>query len=279
VRKRTDPEKSRGKASGGAKLLLFPGVTEAIALVKEYAYFRAVDKTMDVAAGGGFGDELRQLLNEDLPKALDRLLEDDLPRCELADAEDEVLEELAVEAGPKIAELWELSPSAGQELAWFVYSDRFWPRPVVLVVNSQKPEVFRRLWEESPRFDKANAAVGSPDSMMDGHIYLDVTDMSYRGLTSAYKAVLLCRQLLGLRKQDLREGAPAGIDAQKALECAYLLRMGKSPKEAAMQLGFRVYRGSNPGGSYPLFRKYAEHGREIEQKLDLLEAFLEGLTI
>ena len=258
---------------------MFPGITEAIALVKEYAHFLAVEKTMEVAAGGEFGDKLRQLLDRDPPKALDRLLESALSASYLADTEDEVLEELAVEAGSKIAELWELSQSAGQELACFIYSDRFSPRPVVLVVNSQKPEVVRRLREESPRFHNANAAVGLPDSMMDCHIYLDVTDMSHRSLTSAYEAVLLCRQLLGLQKQDLREGAPPAVDAQKALDCAYLLRMGKSPKEAAMQLGFRVYRGSNPSGCYPLFRKYAEHGREIEQKLDLLEAFLEGLNI
>lgn len=279
MRNRTEPGKRPSNAGGVQKLLVLPGIKEAIALVREHAYVLAEDQTIAAAAKGEFGDKLRQLLDKDPLRAIDRLLEHDVSGSYLAAAEDEVLEDLAAEAGPKIAELWGLSESAGEELAFFMGFDVFIRRTFALVVNSQKPEVIQKLREGSPRFSGTHATVGLPGSMIDGHIYLDVTDVSYRSLTSAYKAVLLCRQLLGLQKQDLREGARPAIDAQRALQCAHLLKMGASPKEAARQLGFRVYTGSNPSGCYPLFRKYAEHGHEIEQKLDLLEAFLDGCTI
>ena len=279
MRKRTGAGKGRGDPARVEKLLLFPGIAEAIALVKEYAYVLAIERTREMAAGGELGDELRQLMDADPSGALDRLLEDDLAGSFIGEAEDQVLQELAVEAGPKIAELWDFSQSAGEELAWYIYSDLFAPMPLVLVLNSQQPEITQRVREAYRRSTGADASFVLSDRMMDGHLYLDVTDLSYRDLASAYSRILLCRQWLGMEPQDLREGAPPAVDGKKALECAYLIRTGKSGKEAAKQLGFRVYTGSNRSGSYPLFRKYAYCGLQIEQRLELLEAFMESLSI
>jgi len=282
--KRTSRGQSQDDACRPDKLLSFPGIKEAIALVKEHAYFLAVEKTMDAAAEGELGDELRQLMSSDAFETLDRLFEDELAGSFLAETEDGILEDLAVEAGPKIAELWELSEPAGERLSQFIYWEEnpgiyiaqpYW-LPFVLVVNTTRPEGLATLRSEYTEFLRRNTVVVPPEGMKEGHIYLDVTYLPYKALSLAYGTLLFCREKLGIQKQDLREGAPPSVDGEKALRSAQLERT-KGGKAAARELGFRIYMSDNPSGSSPLFRKYSKTGRLMERRLEMLDAFLSSL--
>jgi hypothetical protein len=276
--------RNTSKPNGVDKLLSFPGITQAIALVKEHAYFLAVEETMDAAAGGELGDELRKLADYNLLDAIDRVSEDEAALSFMADTEDAILEDLALEAGPKIAELWELSEPAGERLSEFMYwggilgthaTEPYW-LPYVLVVNARKPEAVDTLQATHTEFLRRHAVVVSPEGMKDGHVYLDVTYLPYRALPFAYGALLYCREKLGIQKQDLREGALPSTDGEMALKCVELER-SKGAKEAARELGFRIYTSDNPSGSYPLFRKYLKTGRLIERRLAILDEFLYSL--
>jgi hypothetical protein len=148
--------------------------------------------------------------------------------------------------------------------------------PYVLVVKTRKRDAVDILNTAYAEFLRRHAVVTSPGGMKNGHIYLDVTYLSYRALRFAYPALLCCREKLGLQTQDLREGAPRSIDGQMALKCVRTLR-NKGAKEAARELGFRIYTSDNPSGSYPLFRKYLKRGHTIERRLAALDEFLYGL--
>ena len=276
--------RSPGKPSGLDKLLSFPGVTEAIALVRAHARGLAVEETMDAAAKGELGDELRELADQDPLEAVDRVLEHEVAQSFMEEAEDAILGVLAPEAGPKVAELWELSESAGERLSEFMclgellgtyMVEPHW-LPFLLVVNTKKPEAVATLHTKYDELRRRKAIAAPPEGMKEGHIYLDVTHLPYRALSRAYEAVLCCRETLGIQTQDLREGAPPSMDGEKALKCAQLQR-SKGSKEAARELGFRIYTGDNTSGSYPLFRKYLHVGRSIERRLNVLDAFLFSL--
>jgi len=284
MKRRAGRQRSVGKGSGIDKLLSFPGIKEAIALVKERAFFLAMDEALDTAIKGELGDDLRQLLTEGSDKALDKFFQNGSVESFIADTEDELLEDLAIKAGPKIAELWELSEPAGERLTEFIYWGKnshldieqpYW-LPLVLVVNAKKPEAMCTLRKKYIEFLRRNAVVVPPEGMQDGHIYLDVTYLPYQALPLAYRAVLFCREQLEIQKQDLREGALPSADAEKALKCVALQR-SKGTKEAAKELGFRIYVSDNPSGSYPLFRKYLRLGYLIKRKLDMLDVFLSSL--
>jgi len=284
MKRRVSYRRSVDKGSGIDKLLSLPGIKEAIALVKEHAFFLAMDETLGAAIKGELGDDLRQLLNEESYEALDKFFQNELVESFTADTEDEILEGLAIEAGPKIVELWELSEPAGERLSEFIYwgenpslyiAQPYW-LPFVLVVNAKKPEAMYTLRKKYFEFLRKNSVVVPPEGMKDGHIYLDVTYLPYKALLLAYGAVLFCRKQLKIRKQDLREGALPSADAEKALKCVELQR-SKGSKEAAKELGFRIYASDNPSGSYPSFRKYLKLGRLIERKLDMLDVFLSNL--
>jgi hypothetical protein len=279
-----DRRRNAGKRNGVDKLLSFPGITQAISLVKAHAHCLAVEETMDVAARGELGEELRELMNSDSLDAIDRLLEDEVALSFMGETEDEMLEDLAIEAGPKIAELWELSEPAGGRLSDFMYwgsivdahgTAPYW-LPYALVVKTRKREVADTLRATYDEFLRRHCVVTSPERMKDGHVYLDVTYLPYRALPLAYGALLYCREKLGIEKKDLREGALPSMDGEMALKCAELERK-KGAKKAARQLGFRIYRSDNPSGSYPLFRKYLTEGRRIERLLGILDEFLYSL--
>ena len=279
-----DRRRNTGKPKGVDKLLSFPGITQAISLVKGHAHFLAVEETMDATARGELGDELRKLADYNSLDAIDRVSEDEVALSFMAETEDEILEDLALEAGPKIAELWELSEPAGERLSEFMYwggilgthaTEPYW-LPYVLVVNARKPEAVDTLQATHTEFLRRHAAVVSPEGMKDGHVYLDVTYLPYRALPFAYGALLYCREKLGIQKQDLREGALPSTDGEMALKCVELER-SKGAKEAARELGFRIYTSDNPSGSYPLFRKYLKTGRLIERRLAILDEFLYSL--
>ena len=276
--------RNASKPNGVDKLSSFPGITEAIALVKGHAHYLAVEETMDAAAEGELGNELRELAGHDSLEAIDGVLEDEVALSFMEETEDAILDDLALEAGPKIAELWELSEPAGERLSEFIYwgetlgtyiADPYW-LPSVLVVNTRKPEAVATLHAKYTEFLRRNVVVVPPEDMKDGHVYLDVTYLPYKALSLAYGAVLCCREKLGIQKQDLREGAPPSVDGETALRCTELQR-SKGGKEAARELGFRIYTSDNRSGSYPLFRKYSKMGSLIERRLDMLDAFLFSL--
>jgi hypothetical protein len=273
-----------GKPGGVDKLLSFPGITQAIALVKGHAYSLAVEETVDAAARGELGDKLRRLAATESLEAIDRILKNEVAQSFIDETADANLEELAVEAGPKIAELWELSEPAGERLSDFMYwgsivdnygTEPYW-LPYVLVVRTRKREVVDTLRATYTEFLRRHAVVMSPGGMKEGHVYLDVTYLPYRALSSAYAALLYCRDKLGLQKQDLREGALPSVDGETALKCVELER-AEGAKEAARELGFRIYTGDNTSGSYPLFRKYCKTGRLMERRLATLDEFLYSL--
>ena|GEM_PF-2664593 len=273
-----------GKPKGVDKLLSFPGITQAIALVKGHAHFLAVEETMDAAFRGELGEKLRKLADSDPLGGIDRVLEDEVALIFMEDTEDEILEDLAIQAGPKIAELWELSEPAGEHLSDFMYwgsvadnhgKEPYW-LPYVLVVKTRNQEVVDTLRATHTEFLRRRAVVASPEGMKDDHVYLDVTYLPYRALSFAYAALLYYREKLGLQKQDLREGALPSVDGEMALKCAELER-AKGAKEAARELGFRIYTSDNPSGSYPLFRKYCKTGRLMERRLATLDEFLYSL--
>jgi hypothetical protein len=279
-----DRRRNSRKPNGVDKLLSFPGITQAISLVKGHAHCLAVEETMDAAARGELGEKLRELMNSDSLDAIGRLSEDEVASSFMAETEDEILEDLATEAGPKIAELWDLSEPAGERLSDFTYwgsivdahgTAPYW-LPYVLVVKTRKREAVDTLRATHTEFLRRHAVVTSPEGMKDGHLYLDVTYLPYRALPSAYGALLYCREKLGIEKKDLREGALPSMDGEMALKCAEVERE-KGAKEAARELGFRIYRSDNPSGSYPLFRKYLNEGRRIERMLGVLDEFLYGL--
>ena len=282
--KRTNRRQRLRGVSGLDKLLSFPGITEAITLVKGHARGLAVEETMDAVAKGELGDKLRELAEQDPLEHIDRVLEHEVAQSFMEETEDAILDALSLEAGPKIAELWQLSEPAGERLSELVYwgellgaciSEPHW-YPFVLVVNTRKPEAVATLQAKHAEFRRRHAVAAPPEGMKEGHIYLDVTYLPHKALSQAYGAVLYCREELGIQTQDLREGAPASVDGEKALRCAEMER-NKGSKEAARGLGFRIYTNDNRSGSYPLFRKYSKIGCLIERRLNALDAFLLSL--
>ena len=267
------------------KLLAIPGIKEAIELVFEHTRARAVDQTLNEAQKGVFGKRFRQIVKDDPGTAFDECLGDESVGCYFGDTHDEWLESLATEAGPKIAELWDLSEPAGQRIIDLIYWwGDFLPSmkqsyflPFAVVANIKKPLLRRELDVKRSELLRDNMAIIDPIDVEDGHIYLDVTYLPSSAINQAYKAILRCRQILGIQKQDLREGRPQSIDTQKALESVRLSDIHKSGKEIANKLGFPIYYDVNPSGSYPLLRKYIKLGREIQLRLEALDSFLDHL--
>jgi hypothetical protein len=252
------------------KLLAISGVKEAIDMVRRYAFKGAIEDAW-----------VRQYIS--------RLPDEDADKFTIDgstidyDMVDELLESLAPEAGPKIAELWNLSEDAGDKIAEIIYwgenalpegAEAWLEResyllPFVVVVNMKDPQATHALNEEESKFIRRNTIFVSRKGMMPGHIYLDMTYLPYNVLHMAYRSISLCRKCLGLQKQDLREGAPKTIDTTKALMCAEMVSAGKPSKEIARGLGFPIYSADNPSGNYPLFRKYLKRGQEIRANSSL----------
>jgi hypothetical protein len=253
MEKQINGQKRKLKKGEVDKLLSIPGIGEAIEVVREQAWLRAQFEAL-IEAG-----EKDNLVVE-------------------GDSVDEWLEKLAPDAGPKIAELWNLSEDAGEKLAELIYwgkpsrlAERSYLLPFVLVTKTKDQEAARALGQKYYEFEQENAIVITPKGIRPGRIYLDVTYLPYSALHQAYKAIALCRRCLSIEKRDLQEGAPERIVTQKALKCVEPEYLSKSSKQSARALGFRIYTSDNPSGSYPLFRKYRQRGREIKAKLDALE--------
>lgn len=261
------------------RLLSISGIEEAIGLVKLEARKRATKEAIEAGEKGKFGDELRHFLNDNSSEGHDKFLSDDLIKSFIGDSTGEWLDSLAIQAGPKIAELWGLSELAGDRLTDIIYwgDDDLYSPPFKFVIKS--PNLIIPSASPKRPLDPSlrNALIGDSRAMQNGHIFLDVTYLSYDSLRSAYSAVLFMRERFGIESKDLREGAPDSIDTQKALSCVDLADLGYTHKEIARELGFPVSYVDNPSGSYPLLRKYLRRGREISQKLEALDSFLDKL--
>jgi len=128
------------------------------------------------------------------------------------------------------------------------------------------------------KLKKTKASVSESREVKKEHIYLDVTELDYKTFCGAYKAIQMCRSELGLNKRDMKRGAPESIDETRALLAAEGERRGLSRKEIAELLDFKIYDEDNPSGSFPLLHKYIKAGKEIADKLDKLEKYLQEIT-
>lgn len=261
------------------RLLSIPGIKEAIGLVKLEARKRATKGALEEGEKDKFGEEFRHSLSENPSEGHDKFLSDDVIKSHIDDSAAELLDTLAIKASPKIAELWGLSEIAEDLLIDMIYwgNDDLYTTPFKFVIKSSNSKLSNGILKGPLEPRIMNALVGNTRAMQNGHIFLDITYLSYENLRSAYRSVLLMRERLGIECQDLREGAPESIDTQKALNCVDLADLGYTHKEIAKELGFPVSYDDNPGGSYPLLRKYLKRGREISKKLEVLESFLDVL--
>jgi hypothetical protein len=262
-----DKKRNKQNQNDIDKLLAIPGIEEAITIVRRYALKGAREDAW-------VRHFLRRLPDEDAAKFV---VDDSMVDYDLSDG---LLESLAREAGPKIAELWNLSERAGDKLAEIIYwgedsfqivtplGKRSYLFPFDLVIDVKDPKKVSDL-------TCRGAMVTTRKGMLPNHIYLDVTYLPYDILHLAYRSIISLRKSLGLQKEDLREGAPETLDTTKALKCAELADSGKSNKTSARELNFSIYSRDNTSGNYPLFRKYLKKGREIREKLIALENFLD----
>jgi hypothetical protein len=209
--------------------------------------------------------------------------------------------ELILKLTKKISELWELSPMMEQYLIqrWaegattksepmsadeyigYLYRDKTKDRGQNLLLefvlaenNSEK----KNLNELNSKLENNEAKLVTIENMRQGHIYLDVTFIDYKALRNAYESVKTCRKLLDLETSDVRRGAPESMDFTRALAAARGEERGLSRKELAKIMGFKIYTGENPSGSYPLLQKYLRVGKWILKRLNKLEEYIHELT-
>ena len=202
----------------------------------------------------------------------------------------------------KVAELWELSPMMEQYLI-----QRWVEEKVKLKVELKEEDYFfidvgfssdrskatgqdlelEMLFtgKEVCKLSDINSELETFETRLIGenqirkeHLYLDVTGLSYKDLRDAYKAINKCRKMLGIELREVRRGAPESVDFTRALIAARGEERGLSRKELAEIMEFKIYRQDIPSGTYPLLQKYLKIGREILQKLNKLEEYINELT-
>lgn len=219
---------------------------------------------------------------------------------------DKKSKEIEYKAVRKIAELWELSEAA-EELLIKKWVERKPRKAKVIDLRKKTRGGIEGLFRGIERVDKSyeigveillgeeegikeiqkacaklndvNVTIQPLKTFKDKHIYLDVSEIDYKTYTKAYRAVLMCRDKLGISaKRDMKRGAPESIDGTRALLVAYGEGRGISRKKLAEIMDFKIYREDNPSGSFPLLHKYLKAGREIADKLDKLEEYLQSIT-
>jgi hypothetical protein len=146
------------------------------------------------------------------------------------------------------------------------------------IVLGEEQENVRGFKKHCEKLSKSKAILSDLSKVKRGHIYLDVTEMEYKAFCRAYKSVKLCRRELGMNKRDMRRGAPEYIDERRALLAGRAAQRGLRRKEIAGLLGFKIYDEDNPSGSFPLLHKYIKLGRDLADKLDRLEEYLQEVT-
>jgi hypothetical protein len=274
--------RSEGKPrkSSEEKLLALPGLSDAIELVEEHAWVRASIDAIVAGKKGQLGDKARHLIIKATPEAENEFFDLGVVEAYCEESFDAYLEYLSTQAGPKIAELWGLSETAGQYLPQLIYWRRyslqkhnvdFTPILLISAETEKYADILRDIGREcrGKRIELISSA-----HIQSGHIYLDVTELPRDFFRQAYSAINLLRKYLGIQKNDLQAGTPRTMDAGRALEAIHLKNIGEPSKNIATQLGFKVYTQDVRSGSYPLLLKYLKLGRELEEKLAKLDKFL-----
>jgi hypothetical protein len=251
------------------KALSVAGVNEAIELVEELAFMFAYEDLLASIAQGAFGRKMKTMVKDnyglllesyEVDKPLANAKLDAALDC-LADLEADWLERLAVPAGPMIAKLWDLSESAGTSLAKWIYWRTSLAEQYKIVFDNGK---------KNNRLDNGECKATVSTQIQKNRIYLDVTDLSFTDLHKSYRYISTLRKIIGIHTQEMREGAPNSIDARKALDIYADKCDGVPTKEIAKKYGFKIYTGDNPSGSYPLLRRYLKIGKDLDEKLTLL---------
>jgi len=264
----------------GNRVLALPGMREAIESVEDRAWVRAVDEAINEGGEGELGDEARELINKSTVEAFGQFLRLRIVDDFIFDNFDAQLELAALEAGPKIAELWELSENAGRYLSTVIYWRRYSLAPTridyspLVVVSMEHRKISAVLENHAKELREKGVFMTCIRQLQKNHVYLDITDLPSVSFRQASRAVSICRRYLGIKRKDLQPGGTGTINAERALEAFYLRKMGKPSKKIASELGFKVYTQDNPSGSYPLLRKYLKLGSEINEKLLNLDKFL-----
>jgi hypothetical protein len=275
-----------GSKSRLKKILSQPGIQDAIDLTQDYASERAVFEAIEQGARGEFGDELKALCESEEADSTDRFLEQESVDLAISENYEYFLMPLAVEAGPKIADLWELSESAGKLISLAIYDERDWEAEVedvyarpVLLVSTKDVENNRNFTRCYREIEKQGFIVGASDHIPKGRIFLDVTEITSQRLRFIYKAVKHCRQVLNIKQKDIRAGSPKFLDGEKALEADLLKKQGKSHIEIAKKLGFKIYRNDYDQDAAPQLYKYKKLGKALGERLNTLEKYLKSLQL
>lgn len=268
------------------KILSQPGVQDAIDLTQDYAFERAVFEVIEQGARGEFGDKLKALIESEEKDSIDRFLEHKSVDLAISENYVDFLLAFAIKAGPKIAELWGLSESAGELISSVIYAGKDWKAELeyfyarlVMLVSVKDVENDKDFTRRCREIEKQGFIVGASEHIPKGRIFLDVTEITNQRLRSIYKAIELCRQILNVKHEDLRAGAPKSFDIEKALEAYFLKRMGKSHMEIARQLGFKPYENAYLEDTAPHLYKYLKLGKEIDERLGTLESYLKGFHL
>lgn len=260
------------------KLWKIPGIPEAVNMLVIHANQVGYRDCLEMIKNGDLGEEIRDEfleLDEGEPFYFAR---DKIEECEIKCINDR-LEVFCDRVVPKIRDLWELTDDDQQVIHdWLLSNDEeAGERIFRLIIQNVETEKAREI--ETKCFQSTGIKTKINDQLSgNNRIILDVTDMDYKSLNDAYKAISFYRDIFGGGRKFVRKGAPESIDTIRALSCFYAVRKGLSRKEIAKMLKFPIYSDDNPSGSHPLLYKYLDKGRELANKLDKLSEYLEKLT-
>ena len=170
----------------------------------------------------------------------------------------------------KIAELWELSESAEKVLAKEWVENRVIGQIYGLTLSEEERERLElfRSSRKAERDNKDNFNVEVMVAEEEGkipelqqireklkekgagllpltmaknrHIYLDVTEIEYKTFCSAYSAIRLLRDRLGIENRAIKRGAPESIDEFRAVLAVKLELLGLTRREIAEALRFKI---------------------------------------
>lgn len=251
-----------------------PGMVHAFGLVSEYSI---------IGSSGERGSEAFEEKRKEIGRKGVRKIAE---LWELSESAERVLLKEWVESRPKKLrerEYWEMllgESGAGSRLSESgqgVGVEKKESSNVEIMVAEEEGNI-KRLRQIKKKLAKKGAALLPLNKIKERHIYLDVTEIDYKGLRGSYGAIRLLRNKLGLARRDMKRGAPESIDETRALLAAEAERRGLRRKEIAESLDFKVYYEDNPSGSFPLLHKYIKIGRAVADKLDKLERYLQEIT-
>ncbi len=280
-----NPDKHNSHKSKVDKVLSQPGIRQTIDLVQQYALENAIDQTIEQGFEGEFGDEPKAILESDERNAIELFSSYKGISSYISDSYLEILECLASEAGDRIADLWNLSESAADIITKAIYpgEDAEVSRkmefcaPVILLFNRSDLENNQNFAKRHRELEEWGITVYCSDEIPKGRIYLDVTELTTQQLRSVYKDIKVCRDILNIKHEDLRTGAPKSFDVNRALKIHLLKRMGKTNIVAAKETGFNIDKNCYDDDIPPrVFYKYKNLGEVISKRLESLEKYLDS---